>query len=338
MRIGVNPAKDYPSLDPYCDHRIIVPVYIPALTDYFTHALEILKLSLESLRRTASHRANVTLIANGVAPEVINELEWQLARGWVDQLVINRQNRGKVDAVLAVARGAFEEYVTIADCDVLFRPGWLDAVASLLRSFPECGFAAPFPNPTLTWHHTSATVLGGLARHELGFAPLAAHADLERFANSVGRPQMFQQPQHRTPLVVRRGDAVACVGAGHFVFTARRSVLQRAPQAASRRALGKDAVRRWLDVPPDRLGLWRLSTTCAYVQHMGNTPMPWMYDELMQLPETPEAWAPLPSPVPLQRHWTGLVPWPLRRKLAQLVRTALPLMRHTPLRSLVAPI
>ena len=321
MREGTCPARDAPKLPEYPRHRVILPVYIPNLEGYFARSLEVLRLSLESLRLTTAGRAEITVVSNGSAPEVLRELEERYHEGGIDQLLLNRSNRGKVDSVISVARGCFEPLITISDCDVLFQPGWLEAIEATFRHFPECGFASPFPNPVMCWRHTSATLLAGLVRGELGSAKVVPDEDMDAFARSVGVPDFFK-PKHRaSQVVLRRNGATAVVGAGHFVFTLRREALRGMPRGPALTAISPESDERWLDLPPDRLGYWRLAPPRGYVFHIGNTPEPWMYDELERCrregPATPEAPRELPA---ARRHWTSRLPLSLRVLLVRIVR------------------
>lgn len=325
MRIGANPAKANHDLSGYGAHRVVIPVYIPHFEGYFQHALEVLQLCLESLRLTTEGRAAVTIIANGCAPAVLKELQLHYQAGWLNQLLFNCDNRGKVDAVVSVARGCFEPLVTVADCDVLFKQGWLEAVEELFQTFPECGFACPFPSPAGLWYHTTATILGAWPRGELGFAKVAQDAALERFAQSIGRPDYIQPELRKAQLIVQRHGQVACVGAGHFVCTLRKEVIAEMPPGPSLKAIEGRSEVEWLDVPPDRMGCWRLSTPDAWVDHMGNLPEQWMHDELADLLNRP-----LPSPsqtdnhasAPLKLRWPRFVPLRLRRKIIQGIHQA----------------
>jgi hypothetical protein len=320
MRVGSNPAALRSDVSDLLSHRVIVPVYIPKLEGYFRHSLEILRLCLESLRRTARDRASVTVISNGCGPEVIAELNLHHQAGWIDQLLLHHSNQGKVDAVVAAARGAFEELVTIADSDVMFGPGWLEAVESLFRAFPECGLVSPSPNPGLCWYHTSATVLGGLARSELSFGKVVPDSDLERFARSIGWGDAHVASGASLQMMLRRNGAVACVGSGHFVFTIRKEVVQAIPKDPCRRSL-QGSEERWLDIPPDAQGYWRLATPRAYAYHMGNVPEPWMYEQLDRCSDPAGVSPNGPRRVPAaRRHWTGLIPWPVRRRLVRRFR------------------
>ncbi len=328
MRVGTNPAKAQTDLEGYGLHRVIVPVYIPRLDGYFQHAIEVLRLCLESLRVTASKKAAVTIVSNDCVPEAIEEIKRH--RDWVDQLLLNRHNRGKIDAVVSVARGSFEPLITITDCDVLFRDGWIEAVEEVFQNFPECGYVCPFPSPAGAWHHTSATLIGALARAELKYEKLVDDLDLDRFARSIGRPDLFK-PEHRdAQLIVRRNGGVACVGAGHFTCAIRRETLAGMPQSPSLKAIEGASELLWLDLPPDQLGFWRLSTPRAWVNHMGNIPEEWMREELAALIEKgvsePVGESAIPESI---RRWTGGIPVGVRRKIARLMQI---MSAHSPSR------
>ena len=318
MRTGINAEKASPTLERFGRHRVIVPVYIPSTDGYFSQSRAVLRLCLESLRRTTADRASVSVVSNGSAEAVNDELRARFDEGWIDQLVLNRRNWGKIDAVASVLRGSFEPLVTVSDADVLFRPGWLDAIEDLFARFPECGSASPAPLPFALWHYTSATILGGIVRGELAFRKVVPDDDLDRFARSIGRPDVFDPEVRDAQLIVGRAGSYACVGCGHFVCTLRREVVAAMPSGPSLRALGGRADERWLDIPADRAGLWRLSTTRAYAWHMGNTPEPWMFEELERCTERPAGAD--GEIAPARRPWTSLVPWRVRRLLTQGVK------------------
>lgn len=279
MRHGAHPGKASGLLNTYGHHRVVIPVHIPNFEGYFVQSREVLRRCLDSLRATAEGQVAVTLVSDGSCEAVTRDLHDRQDEGWVDQVIVNQPNRGKVDSVVSVTRGSHEELITIADADVLFRPGWVDAVESLFVAFPECGFASLFPSPAGCFDHTSTTLIGGLVRRELALASVVDERDLDRFAESIGRPDLYSPAQRKVQLVMTRGNVTACVGAPHFVLTLRRAVVHGIPPEPSLRAIN-DSEARWLDEPADRLGYWRLSTSRAFAQHMGNVPEPWMDDEL----------------------------------------------------------
>jgi hypothetical protein len=328
MREGNNPARDNSELiEGYFAHRVIVPVFIPSLDGYFEHMREILRLCLDSLITTTGPGVGITVVANGCCREVVEELQSYHARRVIDQVHLYARNHGKVNAVLSVARGCYEDLISVADCDVLFRAGWLDAITRLFCKFPECGFAALSPNPRHAWNNTSATILAALARGELACRKVVPDEDLDQFATSVGQPGFFNAEHRRAQLVVRREEDVVCIGGGHFAFTIRREMLHSSPDEPVQSFWG--AENRYFDQPPDRLGAWRLSPITAYAWHMGNVPEPWMYQRLQEN-HTSAAAAPRLSPpgVPrFRRSWVTYCPVGIRRSLTKLIRKSGILMR-----------
>jgi hypothetical protein len=321
MRVGEHPAKEAGRLPSFGPHRVVVPVHIPRLDGYFAESRAVLERCLESLRLTAGGLVAVTLVSDGSCPEVVADLQACLEAGWVDQVVVNEPNRGKVDSVLGVARACYEPLVTVSDADTLFRPGWVAAVETLFTTFPECGFASLFPSPPGAFHLTSATLLSALTRRELAVAVVESAEDLDRFATSIGRDDLFPAPYRERQLVVRRDGVDAGVGAPHWVLTLRRATLRATPIEPSRRAVG-DSETRWLDEPADRAGYWRLSTPRAYAQHMGNVVEPWMDTELETARAAePEAGPGSRSEVSAEGTVRGpaRLPWGLRTRLVQRV-------------------
>lgn len=321
MRHGVHPAKAEGDLPPFGPHRLVIPVHIPRLEGYFAEARAILNRCLESVRLTAGGQVAVTLVSDGSCPEVVRDLRDAQDAGWVDQVILNEPNRGKVDSVLGVARSSFEPLVTISDADILFRPGWVAAVEALFTTFPECGFASLFPSPPAAFHLTSATLLGALARRELQVDSVVDEADLDRFAASIGRPDLFPEEWRRRQLVVRRAGVTACIGAPHWVLTMRRQVIEATPPEPSRRAVGGSETR-WLDEPADRIGLWRLSTSRAYAHHMGNVVEDWMDEELAAArardEDDPRRGEERARVSPHGRvHAVDRVPWAVRTRVAE---------------------
>jgi hypothetical protein len=303
-------------------HRVIIPVFIPEVSGYFAHALKITQLCLDSLRATAAGRISVTLISNGCCRAARELLEEYFAQGWIETLELNEQNHGKVEAIVSAARGTHERLITFADSDVLFRPGWLEAVEQVFHDFPECGVAGPAPLPSLSWAYTASTVVAAWLRGELALERVVDPVDLDRFAASINNPTMFKPIHREKQLVVRRGTSLACVGCGHFICTLRHEVLTNMPEQRCEVACGGWAVSEWIDTPPDAMGFWRLATPQTYALHMGNTPEPWM-DEVLEADCAAllgTARGPLNSIPAPRRHWTAALPNAVRQRGLTLVR------------------
>jgi hypothetical protein len=325
MRIGYNDTKDAPSSIVLRRHRVITPVYIPHLTGYYQHLLEILRMTLESLRITAGEHIRVTVVANACCREAIDRMQRFLDEGSIDQLVINNENWGRIDGVLSAARGGYEELLTLTDSDVMFKPGWLDVLENLFRTFPECGMASIVPHPAMGWYHTSATVLGALARGELRIEKAVSDEDIDIFARSIGNTEWVKPAQRAAQVVLHRNGTVACAGSGHFLITIRRELLSCLPSEPSLKPLGAGSDEKWYDRPLDQHGYWRLASPRAFAYHIGNIPEPWMYDELTRWAAAREAATDRPSidpgPLPaVRRPLVSAIPWAVRRNVTRLLQ------------------
>lgn len=278
-RIGSNPAKAINRLYEKKQHQIIIPVYIPNLTGYFEHMLEIIDLCFQSLRKTISGNDAVTIISNGCCEEALDCLIQYQEQGWIDQFIINQTNRGKIDALLSAARGCYEDFITFADCDAFFYPGWLQAVMQIFDAFPEAGWVSTQPAPDTTRLNTASTISEALLKGALRKRKVEATDDLNRFGESLGRPEMYRGRTDEYYLIVQRHNVAAVVGGNHFTFTIRRDVLSRIPYHPSLKFIAEEEV---FGQPFDKAGYWRLSTPELHIQHMGNTPEGWMYHDLQQ--------------------------------------------------------
>ena len=317
MRAGFNDTKDAKADFGIKRHRVVLPVYIPRLDGYFSHSLEILRLCLRSIVLTGAENVSITLVANQCCPEALADLQRYYRDGWIDQLVVNVENRGRVDGMLSQARASYEEIITCSDADVLFKAGWTQALDEIFGAFPECAVTTLVPHPGAAWKNTVTTVLGAWLRRELSFEKVVPDVDIDRHGASIGRMDYVKPEQRAMQVIVRRGTTMACVGAQHFVFSIRRDALSCLPRDASLRPLGGLSDEFWIDRPPDREGYWRLATPRAYASHMGNIPEPWMYEELEGLSDAaPRENGALIALKPVRRAIEGRISWRVRALLA----------------------
>ena len=168
MRIGHNPEQHKDTEVRY-SHKVVMPVYIPHLNDYFAEALDVLRVSLESLRNTIHAATTITVVANACCQEVREELVGCSNRGEIQQLVLNENNLGKVDSIMNVVRGSYEPLITLTDCDVLFEPKWQSLVENGVSGFPQAGMVSPCPVPAVWKLQLKHIVFGLIAsRIEVG--------------------------------------------------------------------------------------------------------------------------------------------------------------------------
>lgn len=281
MRNGFNPMRGAALAVGYPLHRIIIPVHIPVIDGYYSDAWSILRVCLTSLQATLGHgKANITVIDNGCADEVRNWLLAQVRERAIDQLVINRDNRGKPDSIFGAARASYEQFITFSDADVLFKQGWLEAVEEVFAVFPEAGLVSPFPGIHVRHLHCIATWLRHL--RELRRCNVVNKEDLVHFGQSTQNVSRYSAIDWDGQWCVVRNGLTAVIGAVHFVVTCRKAVIEAmdsTPSCVGLGVLGSKGLRQ-LDGICDLTGFSKLSTPNAYVRHMGNRFELWMETEL----------------------------------------------------------
>src|SRR5215208_7040341 len=159
MRKGQNPAKFVK--DVAKPERITVALlnYIPFLSGFYSETLDVLKVSLESMRRDAGLSFDLMVFDNGSCAEVRDFLVKEKEDGRIQYLILSEKNMGKGGAWNVMLAGAPGEIIAYTDADVLFSPKWLSRSVEILETFPNVGMvtARPFRTPpefiesTLKW-------------------------------------------------------------------------------------------------------------------------------------------------------------------------------------------
>ncbi|HEX9028114.1 MAG TPA: glycosyltransferase family A protein [Anaerolineales bacterium] len=271
MRIGQNPAK-------FVDHvvqpqKITVAVvsYIPFLGGYYAESLDVLQTCLQSIWEHTDLPYDLLVFDNASCPEVRRYLQEAQQQGRIQYLVLSEQNIGKGGAWNFIFGAAPGEIIAYADSDIYFYPGWLPALVQVLETFPEAGMVTGVPlwspeefsTATLEWagRHPEAALERG------AFLPWE---DYWRHSRSLGTEEAKARAHFGSRQDIRltyQGQPYY-VGAGHFQFVARRSVLQSALPIPSDRPMGQV---RSLDSALNAKGYLRLSTSRWWAQHLGNS-------------------------------------------------------------------
>lgn len=318
MKQGENPQRGE-AHDAITAARVFVVVYVPHLSGFFSEMETVLRMSLDSLERTVDARlGRITLISNASCPE-IERLLLDRQSDQFDQVYLNRTNRGKIDGLLPAARGALEQVVVLSDCDVLFRPGWLEEIFRVFSVFPEAASVTPIASPRRYFYETRTTLLDAALKRELGVKRRMPEVDFDRITERSVHPEMQLRFRSGQATISRNGYDAGIAG-GHQCIAFRSEVLRTLPVTPCRALLEPHADRDYLDRPPDLQGYWRLSTTRHYAFHMGNVPTPWMHEVAKETASPPAP--PLPLP-PLRKPLVGRLPYPIRRKLARVVHWTL---------------
>ncbi len=284
MRIGVNPEKENNQLSLEHYHRVIIPVYIPNLSDeYFKDGLVIFKLCIESLLQTIHSKTRISLIDNGCC-DVVREYMMRLYQenNAIDQLLNSKINLGKVNAIYSAVKSNLEPLITISDADVMFLPKWQQEVEALIRDFPECGMVSPVPSSKgYRSEFINSTMYYGVFKGKIAFKDVVNPEGLIKFQESIGR-EMYDKIHLEKYLTVSNKKNSAVIGCGHFVATMRSEVFLSSPPGVCQHKIVGGSESKYFDEPNDLAGFLRLATLDNYAYHLGNKFEPWM-EETMEI-------------------------------------------------------
>jgi hypothetical protein len=317
MRIGQNPARR--SIPAYSAQRLGAAslVYIPMLEGYFAEMLAVLELHLRSLRQNTSEALDLLVLDNGSCAVVQARLVGWQQQGLIDWLVLSRHNLGKTGALNWIIGALPNELVLYSDCDVLFRPGWLEHSLAILEAFPQAGMITaqpdflPLADGTLRAH-----LALNPAQYSLGQVVPSQRA-VDEYVHGLGEKEKTRERVQGKPIPLAlhlASGTQAVIGATHMQFLARRAVLQAALPLPATLGLSPEE-DQVLDRRVDEQGFLHLSTLEPYVYHMGNQVDDIATQENVEIPLTP------PENVNTEKLAIAQWPWGWRM-LAKLARAS----------------
>jgi len=270
MRYGQNPLKAVEQVDPPSDVTVVVISYIPFLAGYYEESLNVLKYCLQSLTQTNEGQFDLMVFDNASCPEVRDFLSDEHEAGRIQMLFLSDRNLGKSGAWNVALSAAPGETIVYADSDVRFFPGWLDGHMDILNSFPNVGMLTGMPvltnressKATFDWAKSSKiqSEAGQLISWEDHWRHVGTLGETEEEARKV-----YEQ-YSTTQLEINASKAF--VGAEHFQFATRKSVLNQILPLPANRPMGRVNL---LDQAVNELGYLRLNTPEWYVEHIGNS-------------------------------------------------------------------
>lgn len=297
MRVGENPTKFARRNPELVRLEVKVPeavlaatvVYIPRLTDYYAEALDVLKLSLASLRATMPVGYDLLVVDNGSCEEVIDYLRELQQHDEIQWLWLSSQNMKKIGAWNQIFGTCQADLVYFFDCDILHRRGWFEASQAVLDAYPRAALvnAAPIPmkNPRLA-EATLATTIA-IAEDDPEVAVERGHftadAWFREFGASLGADEDAYAVKARRfeQIRLQRAGTTAFVQSWHAQFLARAEVMRTFfPRERSWAAEHND---RGFDEYLNEHGYMRLATAEPLVAHLGNTIAPRYEAEMARL-------------------------------------------------------
>jgi hypothetical protein len=284
-RVGINPARH--RVSEYRPARITVAmlVYMPHLTGYFEHRLDVVQLSLATLIRHADLPYDLLVFDNGSCEEVKAFLSQLQSQGLVRYLLTSSENIGKLGALRLIAGAAPGEIVAYTDDDTFFYPGWLSAHVALLDGFPNVGMVSGCPEKTLFDHgiETNLRFGKGDAETEMTYGDRIPEVWEREWALALGKdPDEFAASARTVQDIrlVRRG-LEAYAAACHNQFVAPSQALRRVLEGPwSGRLMGG---MNELDNAFDAQGYLRLATVDRTTRLIGNVLGPTIVSEARRL-------------------------------------------------------
>lgn len=270
MRVGQNPAKSIRHVAQPERVTVAVTSYIPFLSGYYAHSLDVLRVCLGSILSNTDQPYDLMVFDNASCSEVVQYLETLRDQGQIQFLYLSNKNVGKVGAWNAIFGSAPGEYIAYSDMDVYYYPGWLSRHLEVFAMFPETGTVAGLPRrgdlPLYTNTIRQLTALPNAMVEEGRLIPDEWILD---HAQSLGKTQAdiadeFGLNDYR---ITRQGISAFATGT-HFQFMVRGDLVRKFLPLPNERPMG-DSVAHF-DRAVDGSCLLRLATAERVALHMGN--------------------------------------------------------------------
>jgi len=279
MRKGQNPQKEAVLEQGTFTHLIVIPVYIPRLTDYYAESFKILRSCLLSLQKTVHSKTFISIVNNGSCKEVLEYLNEIYNTNIIHEL-IHTENIGKTNAILKGIQGHNIQLVTIADADILFKNNWQQETFKIFQNFPKAAVVGLIPQFKMFSTYSYNIIFDKFWSKKLKFTKVKDPKAMQLFYKSIGWKDDYNKDYLKQHLSITVNDCTAILGSGHAVATYRVEIFLKLKHHPSNYKLGGDSETKILDTSVLKLDGWRVTTPNNNAYHMGNTWETWMQKEL----------------------------------------------------------
>lgn len=276
MRNGWSPSKMPRKRSKNFDVSVGVLNHIPELAGYYADGLRVLGLCLLSIRQHADRDFELIVADNNSCPEVREFLLEQQASGLIDTLILNSANLGHngIAQMMAATTGS---YFFFSDWDIYHRPNYMKEQISIVENFPNVGMVGGRPTRHLSQKYTERTksMIENRSDMTLEEGHFIPYESLLEFAEQTGGHVSQGTPEERVDTLTKEHKEIRLsyknkqcyLGASHMQYLMPRKAID---------AMGihwHDEVRcktEVVDLPLADVDFLRITTTEAYVDHIGN--------------------------------------------------------------------
>jgi len=270
MRKGHNPVKQLQSVARPQRVTAAVLNHIPFLDGFYAQMLDVLRLSLTTLRQNAGINFDLLVYDNGSCEQTRDYLLDEFEKGNIQTLILSDRNMGKGGAWNVMLQAAPGEIIAYADNDVFYHPNWLRESVKVLETYPNVGMVTSRPFHTkpelysadLEWARKNPEVV----------IDKGSYIDrdwIREFWLSVGRnEEEISEDQALEDVRLTYKDLITYCGASHWQFLAWKKVLQEFLPLDLSRPLGQVLK---LDEMVNQRGYLRLMTAQPYTMNLSNS-------------------------------------------------------------------
>lgn len=274
-RIGMNPSRGK-TLD-FVPARVTVCVltFVPYQAGFFKHRMDVVRMTIESIIANTDTPYNLLVFDNGSCKEMTDYLMGLYEKGYIDYLLLSKNNIGKLNALKCMFQTAPGEVIAFTDDDIYHLPGWLQAHLDVLDTFPNVGAVTGFYVRERVRLSSEATVKwAGEADHTVQRGLLMPHKWEEEYIEAYGRSLERYQSETEgiEDIIVSCNGLEAWVSAHHFqVVTPKKVILpiidEMLPTGWNDGLMGRMVE---MDDHMDKKGYLRLTTHAQTIKLMGN--------------------------------------------------------------------